>query len=106
MELFFSPYGYISKEEEERYMEELFEIWEFRFVDKSTHSKAVIYARKEETALEIINMWNEFQDIYHWVKKKFRFKKKMVTSKPPYELEQEQIECIEAWKNNSYKTNK
>lgn len=55
---------------------------------------AVIYARTEETALKIINMWNEIQDIYHWVKPRFGFKKKYTTSMPPYELEQEQINTI------------
>ncbi len=79
-------------------MEELFEIWEFRFVDKETKARAVVYARTEETALKIIKMWNNMQSIYYWIKPKFRFKRKYVTSTPPYELEQEQIDTIERWK--------
>ena len=85
-------------------MEEQFEIYEFRFVDKRTKMGAVIYARAEETALKIINMWNEMQNIYHWVKPIFRFKKKYVTSIPPYELEQEQINTINEWSKHSQKT--
>ena len=78
-------------------MEDYFEIWEFRFVDKKTKMRSVIYARTEETALKIIGMWNEVQSIYHWVKPRFRFRKKYVTTIPPYELEQEQISTIEGW---------
>ena len=43
------------------------------------------------------------QDIYHWVKPRFRFKKKFVTSMPPYELEQEQISTINEWAEHSHK---
>ena len=81
--------------------EDLFEIYEFRFIDKVTKAKAVIYARKEETAISIINKWNEIQDIYHWDKVRFRFKRKCYTSKPPYELEQEQLHTIEELYKNS-----
>ena len=84
-------------------MEDYFEIWEFRFVDKGSKMHSVIYARTEEKAWEIINMWNDFQDIYRWVKPRFRFKKKYVTTIPPYELEQEQIACIEGWKEYAKK---
>lgn len=82
-------------------MEEQFEIYEFRFVDKKTRMGAVIYARTEEIALRIIQKWNDMQNIYHWVKPRFRFKKKYVTSTPPYELEQEQIETIEMWEGRA-----
>lgn len=84
-------------------MEDLFEIFEFRFVDKRTKAGAVIYARTEETALKIIKKWNDMQDIYHWAKPRFRFKKKFVTSMPPYELEQEQISTINEWSKHSRK---
>lgn len=85
-------------------MKEQFEIYEFRFVDKRTRMGAVIYARTEETALKIINIWNEMQNIYHWAKPRFRFKKKYTTSVPPYELEQEQINTIYEWSKKSRKT--
>ena len=78
-----------------------FEIWSFRFVNKDTHMKATVYARTEETAMKIITMWNESTDIFHWVKPRFRFKKRMVTNIPPYELEQEQMETIEQWKKHA-----
>ena len=35
-------------------MEDLFEIFEFRFVDKRTKAGAVIYARTEQTALKTL----------------------------------------------------
>lgn len=68
--------------------EELFEMWEFRFVDKKSGMKLVVYARYEETAKEIAEPWNENQHTYHWVKKRFRYKKKCFSKIPPYELEQ------------------
>ena len=73
---------------------EQFEMYQFRFVDKKTKMHAAIYARTEETAYRIINIWNEFDDHYHWVKARFRFKKKYMTYIPPYELEQEQEETV------------
>lgn len=84
-------------------MEDLFEIYGFRFIDKKTRMRAVVYARSEEKAMKIIEMWNSFQDIYCWVKPRFGFKKKYVTSKEPYVLEQEQIRTIEGWKEHTLK---
>ena len=75
-------------------MDDLFTMYEFRFVDKKSKLGAVIYARNEEIAVNIINMWNEFQDIYHFIKKRFGFKKKFYTLTAPYELEQAQIDGI------------
>ena len=80
---------------------EQFEIYEFRFVDKKTKLKAVVFARTEETAYRIINIWNEFDDHYHWVKARFRFKKKYMTYIPPYELEQEQENTISEMRTKS-----
>ena len=82
-------------------MEQTFNIYEFRFVDKSTRMKAVIYARTQETAMKIISIWNDSQDIYHWVKPRFHFIKKMITSIPPYELENEQLEFVEKLKQKN-----
>lgn len=79
-------------------MEYYYDIWEFRFVDKQTRMGCVVYARTLETALEIIKLWNDMQSIYQWVKPKFRFKKKYITTMPPYELEQEQIKTIKLLK--------
>lgn len=74
------------------------------FYVSQTRMGAVIYARTEETALKIINMWNDMQNIFQWVKPRFRFKKKCMTSIPPYELEQEQIGTINEWSKKSHKT--
>ena len=75
-------------------MEEYYEIYEFRFVDKKTNFRCAVYARTEETAMKIIEQWNANQDIFHWTKQKFRFKKKCYTTIPPYELEQEQMKGV------------
>lgn len=73
-------------------MNEEFEVYEFRYVDKETKTGFCVYARKEKTAKEIIDVINE-SSIYHFVKPKFRrFKRKYLSGTPPYELEQEQMD--------------
>ena len=81
-------------------MDEYFEIYAFRFVDKKTKSRCEIYARTVETALKIIDMWNSL-GVFTWVKPKFRFMKKCFTSIPPYEVEQEQLNTIKEWIQNT-----
>lgn len=81
--------------------EEVFEIYEFKFIDKTTKMGAVIYARTEETAMKIISLFNEKIDTYYWEKRRFRFKKLVYTSIPPYELEQEQFDCVNNLKRRS-----
>lgn len=75
-------------------MDDYFQIYEFRFVDKDTSMGLVIFARTEEVAIRLVNLWNDSQDIYHWKKKRFQFKKKVYTKIPPYELEQAQEDYI------------
>ena len=82
---------------EETKMENHYEMWEFSFVDKRTKMRCVVYARTEEIALKIIHTWDSPYNMYCWVKRRFRYKKRVYTSIPPYEVEQEQIETIEGY---------
>ena len=81
-------------------MDDYYEMWQFRFKDKDGGGHAIVFARTEETALEIIKAWNEAQDIFFWIKQKFRYKKRCYSIIPPYELEQEQFETIMGYKEH------
>lgn len=83
-------------------MEEQYTIYRFTFIDNRTKTKCEIFARSEKKAIEIIDLWNSFQDIYIWSipKRKRHFIKLVYTSIPPYELENEQIQTIEGWKKH------
>lgn len=78
-----------------------FELYEFRYIDKETRTGFCVYARDEETADKIITIENSC-NVYHYVKPKFRFKKKYISEQPPYELEQEQIETAEKRRKKRY----
>lgn len=71
---------------------EAYNITEFRFKDKKSGMCCVVYAREEETALEIINIINSNNDVF-WSPKKIGYKKAVNSKIPPYELEQEQLNC-------------
>lgn len=74
-------------------MNDEFEVFEFRYFDRTTKQAFCVYARKEETAKEIIDIVNKDNPIFHFVKPKLRrFKRRYLSKTPPYELEQEQIE--------------
>lgn len=83
-------------------MGEQFEVFEFRYIDKKTKTGFCVYARKEETAKQIIDIEND-HNVYHYVKPRFRrFKRKYISEKAPYELEQEQIEVATTRRNKRY----
>lgn len=72
-------------------MEEEFEIIGFKFKAKSL-PPIMIYARKEETALEILKWWNldaKKEDIY---KKCIFYTSTYITEIEPYVLEQDELE--------------
>lgn len=55
-----------------------------------------VYARKKETADEIVAIWNtDVEPNWTWLPKRIGFRKKFETNIPPYELEQGQIESAE-----------
>lgn len=55
-----------------------------------------VYARKRETADEIVSYWNmDVEEELTWVPKRIGFRKKFKTNISPYELEQEQIESAQ-----------
>lgn len=76
-------------------MEDLFKICRFRYKNRITLPLDV-FARKEETADEIVSWWNKGLPKKHqWYKPVFGFKKIFYTTTPPYPLEQQQLECAE-----------
>lgn len=80
---------------------EQFEVYEFRYIDKETKSGFCVYARTEEKAQEIVDIEND-HNVYNYVKPMFRFKRKFLSEKPPYELEQEQIEVSKQRRSKRY----
>lgn len=86
-----------------------YDLIEFRYIDKATKQRFCVFAREQKTADEIISIVNE-KNIYYFIKPKFRkFKFKVVSSKPPYEVEQEQFEIAEKQKQKRleyFKTHK
>lgn len=69
-----------------------YEIYQFTYIDKSSKCKFVVYARTLKVANEIIDIENTNNCAY-WIPKKLGFIKKMVSKIPPYELEQNQLDC-------------
>ena len=74
-------------------MEYIFQVIRFRF--KNRHTLPLdVYAREEKTALEVVEWWNkDLPKEQQWFKPRFGYKHVSYTSIPPYELEQQQIEC-------------
>ena len=71
-----------------------FEMKEFYYKDKNSGLKFVFYARTEEIATRLKDLFNSVQDDCFLVKSKFRYKKPFFVNIPPYELEQAQEEYI------------
>lgn len=71
-----------------------YEIYQFTYIDKSSRSKFVVYARTLKVANEIIDIENTDNTVFQWIPKKIGFIKKVVSKIPPYELEQQQLECV------------
>ena len=84
-------------------MEEYFDIYEFRFYAKGTKFCFKVYAREEKTALEILDIENEcnfFKFKRLWYR---RYKVRCYSKKPPYEIEQKQLELATERKKKRYK---
>ena len=70
------------------------EMFEFRYVDKKKKEKKSIYAREETFAEYVIGLYNQISE-YNFVKKKFGFKKKVLVSIDPAELEDQQMDTAQ-----------
>lgn len=77
-------------------MEEYYTIYKYIYIDKESKMKMVIFAREDETANKMLNIANECNDI-EWKPYRSLFTKHKTLIEvpiPPYELEQEQLECL------------
>lgn len=72
-------------------MEEVYDIFEYTFIDKKSGLEMVIWSRTDEVAYQIAKI-NSMNSAFVWTPKKRNFKVLTATNRPPYELEQEQIE--------------
>ena len=76
---------------------EYYTINKYLYIDKESKMKMVIFAREDETARQMVEIANTEENDFHWVQYKRFFKpykKEIVINVPPYELEQEQFECL------------
>ena len=80
------------------------EIYEFTYIDKSSRCKFVVYARTLKVGNEIIDIENTNNTIFHWAPKKIGFIKKVVSLIPPYELERQQLVCVNNRLNKAKET--
>ena len=81
-----------------------YKTFEFRYIDKESKLKAVVYARNEETANKIIEIENDgspFQFV-----PRFRFKRKVLIDTPPDEAERIQLETVKQRREYMLKNNK
>ena len=69
-----------------------YKTFEFRYIDKETKLKAVVYARDEETANKIIEIENDGSS-FQFVPR-FRFKRKVLIDIPPNEAESIQLKTV------------
>lgn len=73
-------------------MEEMYDIFEYHYVDKESGLGMIIWARTDEVAQEIANI-NSKDSCCEWIPRKRKFKIATHVNRPPYEFEQEQIEA-------------
>ena len=79
----------------------MFETYKFIYKDVNTHSKFQVFSRTQEFADKLIERINKL-GTFTLRPAKHRFRTRMVTETPPYELEQEQLKTVEQWEE-SYK---
>lgn len=72
-------------------MEQMYDIFEYHYVDKKSGLGMVIWSRSNEVAQQIADI-NSEDSCCEWIPRKRKFKIAVQTNRPPYELEQEQIE--------------
>lgn len=76
-----------------------YEIYEWRFKDKKSRIKFLIYARTEQTALKLIEIEN-YLNVVYFKPQRFKFKVACSTTRPPYEIECEQETELERRKQH------
>lgn len=72
----------------------MFEVNEYRYVDRKTKQGFVFYCRNVELADELAERITKM-GLYNLKRARIGFQRKYLSQKPPYELEQEQIDTIE-----------
>lgn len=72
-------------------MEDIFEIYKYKYKEIIGNANCYIYARSDETAQELIDIANSYS-IWKFKPARFFFKRKCYINVPPYELEQKQFE--------------
>lgn len=81
----------------------MFKVNEYRYVDKKTKQGFVFYCRNVELADKLAERITKM-GLYDLRRARIGFQRKYLSEKPPYELEQEQIETIEKQETSFHNT--
>ena len=75
-------------------IKKIYEIYEFKFVDKKKKETLLIYAKEEETALKILDIYNTDND-FTFDKPRFGYQKIVRIEMNPTDLVNQQIDTAE-----------
>ena len=75
-------------------IKKIYEIYEFKFVDKKKKETLLIYAKEEETALKILDIYNTDND-FLFDKPRFGYQKIVRIDINPIDLVNQQIDTAE-----------
>ena len=75
-------------------IKKIYEVYEFKFVDKKKKETLLIYAKEEETALKILDIYNTDND-FTFDKPRFGYQKIVRIEMEPTDLVNQQMDTAE-----------
>lgn len=75
-------------------IKKIYEVYEFKFVDKKKKETLLIYAKEEETALKILDIYNTDND-FTFDKPRFGYQKIVRIEMDPTDLVNQQMDTAE-----------
>ena len=75
-------------------VKKIYEVYEFKFIDKKKKETLLIYAKEEETALKILDIYNTDND-FTFDKPRFGYQKIVRIEMNPSDLINQQIDTAE-----------
>ena len=75
-------------------IKKVYEVYEFKFKDKKKKEELLIYAKEEETALKILNLYNQ-DNVYFFEKPRWGYQKIVRIEIEPSVLDEQQIDTAE-----------
>ena len=75
-------------------IKKVYEVYEFKFKDKKKKEELLIYAKEEETALKILELYN-LDNIFHFEKPRWGYQKIVRIEIEPSALVEQQLDTAE-----------